>query len=101
MEKTEKWSVGIQKSTVISNIKVKNTNFPSPPNPTEINESDLRHYGGYLICESIANDQHAKLLSAAPDLLEALINLFPHAQIIINENHPHYRAAVAAIEKTK
>lgn len=32
---------------------------------------DVQHYGGHLICESV-NAANARLIAAAPDLLEAL-----------------------------
>jgi hypothetical protein len=65
----ENWKIGNYKSCVVSDTKVKNTNFPSPPNPEESRDEDIEFYGGYLICESIGNNQHAKLIAAAPDLL--------------------------------
>lgn len=71
MEK-QTWKIGIHKSAVVSNTKVKNTNFPSPPNPAESRDSDIGFYGGYLVCESIGNVEHARLIAAAPEMLEAL-----------------------------
>lgn len=70
MEK-HNWKIGKHKSTVVSDTKIKNTNFPSPPNPKESRFEEINYYGGYLICESIGNDECAKLIAAAPDLLEA------------------------------
>ncbi|WP_424493936.1 hypothetical protein [Salinimicrobium sp. GXAS 041] len=69
------WKIGKYKSTVVSDRKVKNTNFPIPPNQKESRDEEAEYYGGYLICESVANDKHVKLISAAPDLLEALLNI--------------------------
>ena len=66
------WKIGNQNSVVVSDEKVKNTNFPVPPNPQISNDSEIDYYGGYLICESIGNNEHANLISAAPDLLDAI-----------------------------
>lgn len=66
------WKIGDHQSTVVSDTKVKNTNFPSPPNPEESRDDEVKYYGGYLICESIGNYKIAKLISAAPDLLNAI-----------------------------
>ena len=71
----QKWKIGKFKSVVVSDTKIKNTNFPSPPNPDYSEDNELEYYGGYLICESVANDKIAQLISAAPDMLEALQNL--------------------------
>jgi len=46
--------------------------------------------------EQLAN---AKLISAAPDLLEALELVFEHAKLIIISNHHDYKLAIAAIKK--
>lgn len=42
---------------------------------------------------------NAQLIAAAPELLEALQNVFVHAKTIINENHSDYKLAVKAINK--
>lgn len=65
----ETWKKGKQSSVVVSDIKIQNTNFPSPPNARESDDSDIEYYGGYLVCESIGNNQHVKLIASAPDLL--------------------------------
>lgn len=45
-------------------------------------------------------DEHnAKLIAAAPELLEALKLVLVHATYFINENHPHYKIAISAIKK--
>lgn len=44
-------------------------------------------------------EANAHLAAAAPDLLDALINVFEHAKVIINSNHADYKAAEAAIKK--
>lgn len=46
--------------------------------------------------EQLAN---AKLMAAAPELLEALELVFEHAKIIINDNHPDCKKAMNAIKK--
>jgi hypothetical protein len=73
---SEKWSVGKHKSVVVSDTKQQNTNFPSPPNPTESSDEDLAYYGGYLVCESIGNDKNAKLIAAAPEMFEILKKIY-------------------------
>jgi len=72
MEK-ETWKVGKYGSTVVSDTKQQNTNFPSSTNPTERNNNEIEFYGGYLVAESIGNNKSAKLIAAAPELLEACI----------------------------
>lgn len=67
------WKIGNHRSTVVSDEKVMNTNFPAPPNREESAEDEIQHYGGYLVCESIGNADHAKLIAAAPDLLKAIL----------------------------
>lgn len=42
---------------------------------------------------------NAKLIAAAPELLEALNLVFEHAKLIINDNHPDYKKTIAAIKK--
>lgn len=64
----------------------------------EFHEDSLKYYGGYLIAESV-HPQYRNLISAAPDLLDALQRIIPHALNIINSNHADYKAAIAAIEK--
>lgn len=71
----ENWKVGKHKWCVVSDVKQKNTNFPTPPNKEESDDSDIEYYGGYLVCESVGNENAGKLIAAAPDLLEALIQL--------------------------
>ena len=66
------WSVGKYPSMVVSSEKVRNTNFPIPPNREFSSDEEIEHHGGYLICESIGNDKDAHLIAAAPELLEEL-----------------------------
>lgn len=68
---TGNWSVGKYSSVVVSDQKIKNNNFPCPPNQPESSEDELNHYGGYLVCESVGNSSHARLIAAAPDLYKA------------------------------
>lgn len=67
-----KWKIGNLSSTVVSDEVVINTNFPSPPSPPFSPAEDVEYYGGYLVCESIGNSNHASLIAAAPDMYEAL-----------------------------
>jgi hypothetical protein len=67
-----KWNVGKHASTVVSDVKVTNNNFPSPPNPIESRDEDIEHYGCYLVCESIGNSKFANYIAAAPEMLRAL-----------------------------
>ncbi|HSG19548.1 MAG TPA: hypothetical protein VLA31_02160 [Burkholderiaceae bacterium] len=39
---------------------------------THCSDEDIAFYGGPLVCESIRTDANARLIAAAPDLLEAL-----------------------------
>ncbi|KAF5072845.1 hypothetical protein DSECCO2_197330 [anaerobic digester metagenome] len=93
------WKVGNHPSQVVSSEKVKNRNYPSPPNPSKSEDEDIEYYGGYLVAESIGNIEDAQLISAAPELLEALQLVFVHSKVIINHNHPDYQKAVKAINK--
>lgn len=69
----QKWKVGNHPSTVVSDTKIKNTNFPTPPNQRESGDDEPEYYGGYLICESIGNIETANLIAAAPKMLDMLI----------------------------
>jgi len=73
MEQIEQnWKVGNHPSVIVSDVKIQNNNFPSPPNNKESADEDVKYYGGYLVCESVGNSKLASMISAAPDLLEAL-----------------------------
>lgn len=69
------WKIGKFKSVVVSDEKVQNTNFPIPPNNSESQDDEVEYYGGYLICESVANIRHSNIIAAAPDMLLALENI--------------------------
>ena len=43
MEK-ETWKVGTHPSTVVSDKKIQNTNFPSPPNSRESEDDETEYY---------------------------------------------------------
>jgi hypothetical protein len=55
------WSVGPRGGCVVSEA-------PIPEIPEGTGHSDVRHYGGYLIAESIWRKEDARLIAAAPDL---------------------------------
>lgn len=58
----------------------------------------IDYYGGSLIAESCTTED-AKLIAAAPDLLDALLEVMIFAAEFINENHPATKKARAAINK--
>lgn len=97
--KNQKWKVGNYQSTVVSDTKIANTNFPVPPNPEESRDEEVEYYGGYLVCESVGNIEAAKLIAASPEMLEALIEIIPFASEWINDNHPAMQKARSAIKK--
>jgi len=86
------WKIGKHTSQVVA------INLPDNSQYDRNKITDMDYYGGYLIAESIEED-NAALIAAAPDLLQALIDIMPHATIIINENHLHYKNAISAITK--
>ena len=55
---------------------------------------DVEYYGGHLICESV-NEANARLIAAAPDLLEALKTIVSHCDKYSLEKA---RAAIAKAE---
>lgn len=67
------WRIGKHPQYIVSDSKVTNTNFPSPPNQAISDDKEMGYYGGYMICESVGNSDDAKLIACAPELLEALV----------------------------
>ncbi|TWC18150.1 hypothetical protein FBY06_11575 [Pseudomonas sp. SJZ085] len=58
------WRIGNHSSEVIAEM-------PADPPFRGMTENCVKHYGGYLIAESCAAED-AKLIAAAPEMLEAL-----------------------------
>ena len=66
----ENWSKGKAGGTVITD-----TPDGFPENSGHIGTDAHKYYGGALVCESIWRKKDVALISAAPDLLEALKNI--------------------------
>lgn len=75
MCESEEWKVGKCASTVVSNKKQRNTNFPIPPNPEESREEDIEYFGGYLVCESIANKLTAEKIATLPEAIQVILSI--------------------------
>jgi len=90
----ENWKIGANSSVVVSDTKVEFNNFRAHDN-----EEDIKYYGGYLVCESIASKAHAELIAEAPAMLRSINSLLAHATNWINENHPDHKEAKRLIEK--
>ena len=80
----EKWSKGKNGGTVI-------TDSPDglPENSGHTGTQAYKYYGGALVCESIWRKKDVALISAAPDLFEAvkIARAIFHSQGI-DANHP-------------
>jgi len=63
----EKWPIGKTGGTVITD-----TPDGLPENSGHSGSDAFKYYGGALVCESIWRKKDAALISAAPDMLEAL-----------------------------
>lgn len=92
---SQNWKIGNHSSTVVSDGKIQNTNFPVPPNRTESDDSDVEYYGGFLICESVGNKETAKLIAASPKLYRSLRTLLEAGK----KGFPEFLAAVDEAEK--
>lgn len=68
--KKETWSAGKNGMTVITD-----TPDGLPENSGHSGTDAYEYYGGALICESVWRKKDVALISAAPDMLEALQNL--------------------------
>jgi len=79
------WRIGKQAGTVVSDKKVITL--------SDTGHDDIDYYGGYLIAESIARKEDAKLIAAAPIMLETLQ--------IINGDIDRYPNPYTALEKKK
>ena len=85
------WTVGKYDNCVVSD------KIPENYKPGSGHDG-VDYYGGFLIAESVRGND-VKLIAASKDLLEALQLLLPHAETIINNNHPDHKKAIAAIKK--
>ena len=94
--KTQHWKVGKMTSTVVSDTRQVNKNFPVPPNTKKSRNKEIEYYGGFLVCESIANHKTAKLIAAAPQLLKCLKEAI---QAIAGEIPAEWSKAVEDAEK--
>ena len=63
----EKWSVGKHQSCIVTD-----TPDGLPENSGHSGAEAIEYYGGALVCESVCRKKDAALISAAPDMLEAL-----------------------------
>jgi hypothetical protein len=82
------WEIGKYNSCVISK------NDESLSIRGSVGEDAIEYYGGNLICESVSKS-NAKLIAAAPELLEALIEVVK----ISDRNHIAWDKAKSAIKK--
>lgn len=66
-----KWRIGKSGSTIVSDE-------PLPDVISQTAALDQMYYGGHLVAESVFSPQAAKLIAAAPELLQALqaVNAF-------------------------
>lgn len=64
------WKIGNNHGVVVTD---NHEGFRNPENGLGVSSghSDIAYYGGYLICESVMKPDDAKLIAAAPELLEA------------------------------
>lgn len=82
------WEIGNHNSCVISK------NDESLIIRGAVGEDAIKYYGGNLICESVSQ-ANAKLIAAAPELLEALIEIVR----ISDRKHNAWDRAKEAIKK--
>lgn len=61
----ENWKIGNHSSEVVSDT-------PQRSDDNSMSQESIEYYGGHLVCESVGNERAARLITAAPDLLEAL-----------------------------
>jgi hypothetical protein len=94
----QKWKIGKHKSVVVSDTKIENNNFPSPPNPKFSTDDHIEYYGGFLVCESIGNDKVAKLISVAPQLLKCLKEAIEDVELERNRAPEQWYQVVALAE---
>ena len=98
---SQKWKVGKYPSVVVSDTKIQNTNFPSPPNPEFSEDRESYYYGGYLVCESIGNERIAQLISVAPQLLKCLKEAIETVELERNKAPKEWHEIVAIAEGIK
>lgn len=69
-KKKEVWKAGKNGGCIVSNKIPKRSSYDKKDF-----EAEKGYYGGYLIAESIPDKKTLNLMIAAPDLLEALMNI--------------------------
>lgn len=90
------WKIG-NISSVVTDVR---RNRPH----TEIDEKSIIFYGGELICESIENENDARLIAAAPELLAACefaLSVQLHAGLYDVSDKLNAEKLQAAIAKAK
>lgn len=87
------WEIGLFNGVVVARIDV----APDPEGRIT-GHYDEKYYGGYLIAESILHEADARLVAAAPELLECLKEAIEDAELETNNIPKKWLDLVARIE---